>query len=200
MWSSWWRLKSSHTALMAATTSTNSSASVDPHPPKGDTTFHQARQACKGTSAHLQELDTRCVTLTLRSVVWEVMQPVHTLHHRQGQAASGERLTTICEGYGSSVGDVKQGMEHLGQEVEVGHSREHLHKEYGQEGDEVVLGGLDRICDMALHLIAVVDLDGARASLVLASPFALPVVSILVALQRVRGSALCALHACLGSC
>ena len=91
-------------------------------------------------------------------------------------------------------------MEHLGQEVEVGHSREHLHKEYGQEGDEVVLGGLDRICDMALHLIAAVDLDGARASLVLASPFALPVVSILVALQRVRWSALCALHACLGSC
>jgi hypothetical protein len=91
-------------------------------------------------------------------------------------------------------------MEHLGQEVKVGHSREHLHKEDGQEGDDVVLGGLDRICDMALHLIAMVDLDGAWASLVLASPFALPFMSILVALQGVRWSAMCTLRACLGSC
>ena len=42
-----WRLASSQMALMAATTSTKPSASEDPQPPKGDTTFHHARQACR---------------------------------------------------------------------------------------------------------------------------------------------------------
>jgi len=45
-WSSWWRLTSSQNALTAATTSTNSSASVLPQPPNGDTTSTHARHAC----------------------------------------------------------------------------------------------------------------------------------------------------------
>ena len=53
--SSWWRLRSSRNALMAATISTNRIASVDPHPPKGDTTFHHARHACVGQTAILME-------------------------------------------------------------------------------------------------------------------------------------------------
>ena len=44
--SSWCRLRSSHRALMPATTSTNSSASVDPHPLYGLTSLHQLSAAC----------------------------------------------------------------------------------------------------------------------------------------------------------
>lgn len=44
--SSWWRLRSSTMALMAATASTNSSDSVGPYGANGLTTAHHARLAC----------------------------------------------------------------------------------------------------------------------------------------------------------
>ena len=49
--SSMWRLESSHSALMAATSSTKMMAAVLPKPPKGDTMLHHDRQAC-GMVAH----------------------------------------------------------------------------------------------------------------------------------------------------
>ena len=59
--SSWWRLTSSKMALMAATISTNSSASVEPQPPNGETTSTHARPAWSHTGGVLA-----CEVLTPR--------------------------------------------------------------------------------------------------------------------------------------
>jgi hypothetical protein len=77
--SSWCRLRSSTTALMAATPSTNSSDSVGPYGANGLTTAHHARLACArpaaGAAAKLVQV--RCLS---RAAGLET--PVHVQHAR----------------------------------------------------------------------------------------------------------------------
>ncbi len=51
-------------ALMPATTSTNSSASVEPHPPKGETTFHQDRHACASSEEAMKSHNSPAASQT----------------------------------------------------------------------------------------------------------------------------------------
>ncbi len=67
---------------------------------------------------------------------------------------------------------------YLDQKVQVRRAGEHLDNEYGEEGNDVVLGCLDSVCDMSGYLVASVNFDGTWSTLVFAFPFSRLLVAI----------------------